>query len=230
MISHHRLAEVAGTLAEPSRAAMLALLLDGSSRPAGELAARAGVTAATASGHLGMLVRAGLLRVEPRGRHRYFRLAGRHVAEVIETLASVLPPLASERDSPGRASLRRARLCYDHLAGRFAVSLLDAMVQKRWLRPPIEAFAPTALGERALARIGIDTGKLHGLRRPMLRVCLDWTERREHLAGALGAAIASCALEREWLARVRGTRALRVTDTGAKALRELLGMRDPREG
>src|SRR5437762_12601522 len=119
MLSHHRLAEVAAALAEPSRAAMLALLLDGAARPASELATRAGVTAGTASGHLGLLVRTGVLQVEPRGRHRYYRIAGPPVAEALESLARVLPPVAAARDTPERAVLREARLCYDHLAGRF---------------------------------------------------------------------------------------------------------------
>ena len=225
MVSPHRLAEVASMIGDASRAAMLTALLDGSARPAGELAARARVSPATASGHLAMLVRCRLLQVEPLGRHRYYRLADHGVAEALEALGRLLPPPRVPAAEPERLALREARMCYDHLAGRLGVALAGALVARRWLRPAHQGFAPTNAGERGLRGVGIVLDELRGLRRPLVRVCLDWTERREHIAGALGAAIASQALERGWIARRIGLRAVRVTPAGAEALRTHFGLR-----
>ena len=145
MVSRHRLAELASLLADPGRAGMALALWDGRARPAGELARIAGVTPATASSHLARLVAGGVLRVEPRVRHRYYRLAGDHVAGVLESLAQALPPRASREsaDTP-RPALHRARLCYDHLAGALGVGVADALQGQRalelrdcaWVLPP----------------------------------------------------------------------------------------------
>jgi DNA-binding transcriptional ArsR family regulator len=225
MASPHRISELASLLADSSRAAMLAALLDGSARPASELAALAGISPPTASGHLALLARADLLKVEPRGRHRYYRLAGPAVAEALESLSRLLPLHRDSLAHPERAALAEARLCYDHLAGRLGVAVTDALVRARWLRSAVENFQPTAAGERGLQRMGVVVEELRALRRPLVRACLDWTERREHVAGALGAAIASEALERGWVARRRGVRSLRLTPEGRQSLSRILGLR-----
>jgi DNA-binding transcriptional ArsR family regulator len=228
MVSPHRLAEVASLIGDSSRAAMLTALLDGSARPAGELATWARVSPATASGHLARLVRCGLLRVEPLGRHRYYRIADPWVAEALEALGRVLPVHDTQTTDPERLALREARMCYDHIAGRLGVAIAGALVAKRWLSPANEGFLPTPAAERGFRRLGIALDELRSARRPLVRVCLDWTERREHVAGALGALITSHALESGWIARRRGVRALRVTQDGVEALRSHLGLRlDP---
>ena len=182
MFSKHRLAEVAALLADPGRAGMLVALWDGTARPAGELARIAGVSAATASAHLGKLVAGGVLRVEPRGRHRYYRLAGPEVAHALESLARLLPPRPANTALDAAVSpLRAARLCYDHLAGRLGVALSDAMLARGWLALSNGAYTLRPSSQRALARLGVDVAQLGGERRPLLRTCLDWTERREHV-------------------------------------------------
>ena len=226
MISKHRLAEVAALLGDAARAAMLSTLWDGSARPTGELARIAGVTPATASAHLGKLVAGGLLCVEPRGRHRYYRLAGRDVAHALESLARLLPPHATrEAGKAPLPPLRRARLCYDHLAGRLGVALSDAMLARGWLVLADGTYALRPVGRRALGRMGVDVRALESGRRQLLRACLDWTERREHVGGALGAALATDFLERDWMRRERGSRAVIVTRAGRGGLSEAFGVR-----
>ena len=225
MISKHRLAEVAGLIADPGRAGMLVALWDGTVRPAGELARIAGVSAATASAHLRKLVAGGALRVEPRGRHRYYRLAGPDVAHALESLARLLPARTANGAEAPVPPLRRARLCYDHLAGRLGVALSDAMLERGWLTLAEGAYALSPIGQRALGRFGIDVMSLQRERRPLLRACIDWTERREHVGGALGAALATQLLERDWLRRERGSRTVLVTSAGRGGLIEVFGLR-----
>jgi hypothetical protein len=203
---------------------MVTALWDGSARPAGELARIASVSPATASAHLSRLVAGGLLRVEPRGRHRYYRLAGPQVAHALEALAALLPPHAgseARRDAP---ALQRARLCYDHLAGRLGVAVSEALVASRRLVLREGAFTLAPAGRRWFAGLGVEVGALERGRRPLTRACLDWTERREHLGGALGAALAMHLLERDWLRRERGARTLLVTTAGRRGLRNELGV------
>jgi DNA-binding transcriptional ArsR family regulator len=216
MVSPHRLAELASALADPTRASMVSALFDGSTRPAGELAAMAGVTPSTASAHLSKLVTLGLLAVEARGRHRYYRLGGVEVAAAIEALGRVLPPVVVRHSSAQRA-VRELRLCYDHLAGRLAVALCDALVERRWLRGASGGFAPTRAGRRELEARGLVAAGSSGAATP----CLDWTERRDHLGGPLGAALASQLLEEAWVERIRGSRALRVSTRGQRGLAAL---------
>lgn len=224
MFSKHRLAEVAALLGDAGRAGMLLALWDGSARPAGELASIAGVTPATASAHLARLVAGGLLRVEVRGRHRYHRLAGPEVAQALESLAAVLAPhpASAAAEAP---PLRRARLCYDHLAGQLGVGIGDALLAGGRLRLRDGAFSLPPAGRRWFERFGIELGALEGGRRPLLRSCLDWTERREHLGGALGAALATHLLERDWLRRERGARTLLVTAAGRRGFLRAFGLR-----
>jgi DNA-binding transcriptional ArsR family regulator len=225
MFTKHRLAEAAELLADPSRAGILISLWDGRSRPAGQLAAIAGITPATASGHLSRLVQAGLLSVEVRGRNRFYRLAGPEVARAMESLARLLPRVDGPAPNPARVALERARLCYDHLAGSLGVQVADALQERGALRLTSGEFSLTRTGRTWFDRFGVEVAALERARRPLLLTCMDWTERREHLAGGLGAALASQMLERDWLRRVRGERSLLVTSAGRIQLRKTLGLR-----
>lgn len=227
MLSRHRLAEIASLLADPSRAGMLSALWDGRARPAGELARHAGVTAATASMHLSKLLAAGLVRVQVSGRHRYFRLAGPEVGEALEALARLVP--SPRRDAAGlppeRRALQRARLCYDHLAGALGVAVTEALASQRALVLEAEGLRLGVKAAPTFAKLGLDLAAFDSGRRPLVRTCIDWTERREHVAGALGAAIASEFLERDWIRRERGVRSVLVTTLGRRELRRWLGIR-----
>ncbi|GII65493.1 transcriptional regulator [Sphaerisporangium krabiense] len=213
------IASVAALIAEPSRAAVLTALLDGRALAAGELARLAGVSPATASAHLARLLDGGLLSVAGQGRHRYYRLAGPEVAEILEVLARVSPrlPVRSLRQSRRARLLGEARTCYDHLAGRAGVGLLAAMLAAGHLTGA-DAFEVTPAGEEALAGLGADLTAARRSRRRFAAACLDWTERRPHLAGALGAEITRALLERDWYRREPAGRALRLTELGEKGL------------
>ena len=225
MISRYRLAEIAVLFGDPTRAGIVTSLWDGRARPAGELARLAGVTPATASGHLARLVEGGVLRVEPRGRHRYYRIAGPGVADALETLGQLLSPKVASPANGVPEPLAQARMCYDHVAGRLGVGITEALLERRLLQWREQSFAHSTAGRRWFERIGVDVGSLERGRRPLLRGCLDWTERREHLGGALGAALAMHLLERDWIRRERGSRALLVTREGRTGLSRTLGVR-----
>lgn len=217
---------VAATLADRSRAAMLMALADGKALPAGELARCARVSAQTASWHLARMLEAKLVAVEIHGRHRYYRVANEHVARLLEALSLFAPPrpaLTALQNDAAR-TLRFARTCYGHLAGTMGVSLAEAMRSRGYLRDSDAGWLLTAAGESWFGALGIDVPNLRRARRPLLRQCLDWSERRYHLAGALGDALAARCFELGWLARVRQSRAVRLTDRGRAALRERLGI------
>jgi DNA-binding transcriptional ArsR family regulator len=220
------IASVARLLADPSRAAMCLALAGGEARPAGELAARAGVSAQTASNHLARLVAGRILEVEQQGRWRYYRLAGIEVGHAVEALAAVAPPVGAGNGHAGEGpsrQLREARTCYRHLAGRLGVALADALVAGRWLEDDGRAYRITPLGDRSLRALGIEAG---GRRAPVpARRCLDWTERRHHVAGPVGTALAALALERGWVRRIRGTRAVRVTPAGRQQFLRIFNAR-----
>ncbi|MEU5940480.1 winged helix-turn-helix domain-containing protein [Micromonospora sp. NPDC047548] len=219
-----RLADLAALLADDTRAGICLALLDGRAWTAGELARCAGVAASTASEHLTRLVRGGLLVEERQGRHRYLRLAGPAVAQLIEDLAGHAPPAQrparSLRAATADAALAHARTCYDHLAGRLGVRLRDALLTCGLL-DGADGLALTSAGRDWLADLGVEP--LRGSRRPLVRDCLDWTERRPHLAGALGAALCRRFAELGWTARGSG-RSVRVTPAGVAALAEVLGI------
>jgi len=220
------LAKVAMLIGEPARAVMLWNLLDGESRPASELAFCANISAQNASAHLARLVEAGLLTVRPRGRHRYYRIATPEVAHAIEAVAA-LAPSAKYADRLPRGQtpdLRYARTCYDHLAGRVAVELRQALERQQILISADRTFNVTGKGERWFSQIGIDIDDLRGLRRPLARQCLDWSERQPHLAGALGSALLDQMFRRGWIARVRATRLVRITMEGRTSLQTLLNL------
>ena len=212
-------APVAALLADSARAAMLTALLDGRALAAGELARLAGVSAATASAHLARLLSGGLVTVVSQGRHRYYRLAGHEVAAALEALAllGARRPVRSLRQSRRAQALSEARTCYDHLAGRAGVALLDALIDCGALSAGerIADLAVTAQGAAALTEFGVDIPVLRRSRRRLAVSCLDWTERRPHLGGALGAAITARLLALGWIEPGACPRAVLVTAVGA---------------
>lgn len=211
-------------IGQPSRAAMLAALLSGRWLTARELADRAGVAAPTASEHLARLVDAGLVRRRASGRRRYHALAGPDVAAALEALSCLRPPESSapEERSPAERALRFARTCYDHLAGTLGVLLTDTLVARGIVTPT--GSDVTGAGEAWLRELDVDAASLRGARRSYVRFCLDWSERRDHLAGAVGAALTEAMLSRGWLARMPGTRAVRLTLRGREGLYRALDL------
>lgn len=185
------IALIASLVGDPARANMLTALMGGRALSAGELAAEAGVTLQTASSHLAKLQTGGLIAVEKQGRHRYFRLTGPDIAVMLESMMGLAARVGHVRARPGSKdpALREARVCYDHLAGAQGVRLLDSLLQRRLMRQSGGKVELTGAGEAFVAEIGIDLATLAHSRRPLCRTCLDWSVRRPHLAGALGAAI-----------------------------------------
>lgn len=223
------IAAAAALFAEPARAAMLSTLMDGTMRPASELAAAAGIARSTASFHLGRLVDAGLLSVQPRGRYRTFRLANPDVARAVEALATIAPthPVRSLRQANHGDAMRQARTCYDHLAGALGVAIADRLLAERSLRAAGDAaYELTPAGAQRLVRLGVALPDPRG-RRAYARACLDWSERRHHLAGALGAALATALIDRGWLRRRDDSRALSITPAGQAGLQSQLGIELP---
>ena len=213
------LATPARLMGEPARAAMLVALLDGRSLPASDLAAIAGVKPPTASAHLAKLVDGGLVTDRPLGRHHYFALAGPAVANAVEALQLLAPrrPVTSYAQSTTATRLAEARSCYDHLAGRVALQLAEALIAEGTLAP-LAAGTPGRIldtGGPLARRLGVDEAMPDdSSRRPVVRGCLDWTERRPHIAGRLGAHLLGRLLDDGWVARVPGDRSLRISDAG----------------
>ncbi len=209
-----RLARVAAMIADPARSRMLAYLLSGAWASAGELARVASVTPATASGHLRRLLDAGMLASSARGRHRYFRLADEDVAHALESLALVAERHEHDRvwEQPARRKLRFARCCYGHLAGTLGVALYDTMMREHALAANGDGFALTGDGERWLDALGLQAAVPTSKRR-YAYACLDWSERRDHLAGQLADALLDQLLERRWLRKPSG-RVVELTSAG----------------
>jgi DNA-binding transcriptional ArsR family regulator len=218
-------AAIAALVGDPARANILCALLDGRAFAAGELAYAAHVTPQTASGHLAKLAAAQLITSSPQGRHRYFRLAGPHVAAMLESILAVAA-IAPPRCRPVRIGddMRTARMCYDHVAGRLGVGLTDALLARRHVELGDDGGALTASGEAFLQEFGIDVGKARRSHRMFCRPCIDWSERRPHLAGAVGAALARRLFALGWITRVRDGRALVVTPDGRRELEETFGV------
>jgi DNA-binding transcriptional ArsR family regulator len=237
----------AALLSDPARARVLLALADGRALPASMLAAEAGVAASTASEHLAKLCAAGLLSVEAHGRHRYYRIADLRVIAAVEALAEIAPraEVRSLRQGTRANALRRARLCYDHLAGQLGVALMAALVAGGALGGGDGAYHPetagtdrlsapghdvgyklTSRGAALIGDFGVDLAGLRAMRRPLIRYCLDWTEQRHHLAGALGAGLARRLFELDWVCRAPAAgRAVRLTDEGRAGLASAFGVR-----
>jgi DNA-binding transcriptional ArsR family regulator len=212
---------VAALIGNPASANMLVALMAGPALTATELAQEAGLTASTVSGHLAKLEKAGLVAIERQGRHRYFRLADRDVAAALEALMPVAARAGHlrVRTGPRDPEMRRARSCYDHLAGDLAVTMFDRFVERGLLVRRGDAMQVTKAGERFFAKGGIDIGALGSDRRPLCRPCLDWSERRSHLSGSLGAAILERILASGWAVRERRSRVVRFSAAGEQKLR-----------
>jgi DNA-binding transcriptional ArsR family regulator len=222
MITDVDIAAPASLIGDATRATFLMALSKGQSLSAGELAERAGVSASTASVQLARLVDGGFLSVERNGRNRYYSLVDPEIAAAIEALAVIAPrrPASSLKQARIGSELQAARTCYDHLAGALGVALFEALRRERMLTDELEV---TARGARRFEELGIDVGQLAGRRRPLARRCLDWTERRHHLAGLLGAALATRCFELGWIERLPTSRAVRVTERGRRGFaRELM--------
>lgn len=221
-----RVARVAAMIGEPGRAAMLAALMDGRAHTAGELAAAAGVSAATASEHLGKLLDRRLVAVAASGRHRYYRLASGEIARMLESIMVVAdgPVPGVQPASRVPAELREARTCYDHIAGRLGVAINEALTGGAEGHSSNGESRLTARGLAVLTDLGINPAEIRERsRRAFFRPCLDWSERRPHLAGALGAEILDRLLSLGWIKRVRGSRELRATSAGARQLHRHFG-------
>lgn len=221
------MAAAASVFADRSRVDILTALADGRALPAGELARAAGVSASTASAHLSRLQDFGLLVTEKHGRHRYYRLASEQVSDVTELLAQFAPrrPIRSLRGSRVATQLALARTCYDHLAGELGVSMLASLRSQRIVEVEAGAVRVRRNNVGLLDDLAIDVSFLDRGRRPTARLCLDWSARRHHLAGALGAALTSRIIELKWLQRAEGTRALSVTEAGWDGLQRYFGIR-----
>jgi DNA-binding transcriptional ArsR family regulator len=216
------IARVAGLLADPARARMVWSLIDGTMRPAGELAYAANVSPQSASGHLAKLVDGGLIQSEAQGRHRYFRIASAEVAAAVEALAS----LAAGSRAPVPAvpvQFLKARTCYGHLAGEIAVKVLEGMLKQRWLAPSGRDYEVTPAGTAKLEDLGVHVTEVRRPRRVFARACVDLTQRRPHLGGALGDALLDAYVKRGWIQRQRRSRVVSVTPKGNEAFRRWFG-------
>lgn len=216
------LSTIAALIGDQTRAAILSALLGGQALPASELAHRAHITPQTTSAHLTKLMEGGLIEVNQMGRHRYYRLKSAEVARALEALAVISPPprLKSRHESQEMEALCFARTCYDHLAGKLGVAVTQAMLDQHLLTLNDQTYEVTEKGTKWLDRWNIDQNHLRKGRRAFARTCLDWSERRDHLAGALGAAVASKFFERGWLTRIPGGRSLQLTENGRLGLQQ----------
>jgi DNA-binding transcriptional ArsR family regulator len=211
------IASIAALIGDPSRGRMLTALMDGRALTATELALEAGVVPSTASSHLARMTKEGLIAIARQGRHRYFRIASEDVAAMLETLMGLASNRGDSRlrTGPRDERLRRARVCYDHLAGEAAIELLAGLRRRRFLRESSGELTLTRLGESWLhSALGIEVAELRRLRRPLCRPCLDWSERRTHLAGAAGAAIFERLVALRWIRREPDTRAVTFSPRG----------------
>ncbi|KOP77708.1 ArsR/SmtB family transcription factor [Cytobacillus solani] len=222
MNANPNVAIIASLVSEPSRAAILTVLMDGRYHPVSELAYMAGIKPQTASFHLTKMVSANIVAVEKHGRHRYYGIQDQDVAQVMESLLLIAPPIEikSFKQASEDKAIRLARTCYDHLAGGLGVQLTDALIQEGILYEGPKEFTVTEKGKEFLADFQIDLKKVGTKRRSFSHKCLDWSERRHHLAGALGNALLERLLELNWVERLPKTRAIKVTSKGEKGLKE----------
>lgn len=221
-----KIAGVAALIGDPARANMLGALMHGGALTASELALEAGVTKQTASAHLSKMTSGGLVAAEAQGRHRYYRLADADVAEVLESLMGVAARAKALRVRPGpkEPALRRARVCYDHLAGELGVGVFDAFVKQKWITLSKGEHVLTRLGRIKVSSFGVDIEDIESGARPVCRACLDWSVRRHHIAGALGAAMLDRIYERGWAKRRGASRVVEFTKTGEIALQRTFNL------
>ncbi len=217
------MAEVAALLGERSRATILASMMDGRFHTASELAYMAAIKPQTASFHLAKLVEGKLIKVEKQGRHRYFQLAGEDIARFLESFLVISPPpeVRSLKQSSQMKLLQDARTCYDHLAGKLGVQLTESMVDAGYLKLEDKQFILTDEGTLFFTTFGVDLAALKRKRRSFSPACLDWSERRYHLAGALGNGLLNQLLNLGWLTRVPSIRAIKVTEKGKRGFKEV---------
>ncbi len=223
-VSGNSLAEIAALIGDVARANILSALMDGRALTAGELAWHAGVTAQTASGHLAKLAEARLVVPEKQGRHRYFRLASADVAHAVETLMALAAsgPKRHRPVGPRDAALRMSRSCYDHLAGRLGVALAEALVRRGFVSASLADVSRE--GQRFFCEFGVDPSKDETSSRPLCRACLDWSERRPHLAGLLGARLFAHLLDLGWIERTRDGRVVTIADSGRDGFVDTFGI------
>jgi DNA-binding transcriptional ArsR family regulator len=228
MVAAANMVEIAALVGDTARATMLAALMGGHALTSSELASLAHVSRSTASGHLNKLVGARLLAVTQKRRNRYYRIASPMVARMLESIKAVAAIETPARHRPRSAqddALRFARTCYDHVAGQLGVAIADALAASRFVVLTEEGGEVTRAGARFLTEFGVELNSQRPSRRIFCRACLDWSERRYHVAGHIGAEIWRRCLELGWLARRRDTRAVRVTPAGQRGLRETFGIR-----
>ena len=219
------IATIGSLLGDPARANMLTAMMAGQALTAGELAREAGVTAQTASSHLAKMSAAGLIAGRKQGRHIYYALSGPDVAGVIEALSGLAARTGHTRvrTGPKEPALRRARVCYDHLAGDLGVAMLDSLTARGLIVGAGESLVLSADGEAFMTALGLDVPALSALRRPLCKGCLDWSVRRSHLAGAVGAALLSRFYVLGWAAREPDSRVVSFSDRGLDAFRQIFG-------
>ncbi len=219
-------ARIGAMIGVPARANMLAAMAGGQALTATELAMHAGVTPQTASSHLKKMMDANFIAVEKQGRHRYYRLADPRVADALEPLAQLIPdgPVVHRKPSKILIELRESRMCYDHLAGVLGVAVADALKDRGFVTEDEQDFHPTHAGAEFFKGLDIDLDELKEKRRHFARRCLDWSERRPHVGGALGAALADAFIVKGWIERVADTRKVMLTDQGRDALISRLGI------
>ena len=229
MADDPEIAGIAELMADPARARMLWMLIDGTTRPAGELAYGANISAQSASAHLAKLVQGGLLTSSAQGRHRYFRIANAEVAAVLEGVASLgaARPRAPRKPLPSRdtpVQFLHARTCYGHLAGETAVRILEAMLASGWLSSDGKDFCLSPVGAKRLKALGVDTDCPPASRRSYARACVDLTQRRPHLSGLLGDALLHAFLEKKWVLRHPRSRIVTITPSGSEGIRRAFGL------
>lgn len=217
------IARLARAIGDRTRIRMLNALMEGRALTAKELAYGAGIAPATATSHLGKLEGEGLVTATTQGRHKYFRLASAEVAHLIESLSALAPQPRHAAPAP-EPPIRIARFCYDHLAGRLGTRLTEALTARGWLRLAEKQFVVTRKGQSGFASFDIDLAQLRRTRRKFAYPCLDWSERRDHLGGALGAAIAQRLIALGWIEKHRRSRVLSVTKTGRRAMKQEFGV------
>ncbi|MBA4496565.1 ArsR/SmtB family transcription factor [Paenactinomyces guangxiensis] len=226
MGGNSNVADVASLLCEPSRANMLQSLLDGRFHTATELAVIAGITPQTASYHLSLMLELKVVTVKKNGRHRYYQLADGQIAQVLESLLCIAPSekINSLKKFNQNQAIRFARTCYDHLAGKLGVHLTETMVKMGILHPSGADFALTEEGKIFLTNFGIDVLRAQKKRRSFARCCLDWSERRYHLAGSLGHALLEKLFALSWIEQLPESRAVKVTETGAEGFKNVFAI------